>query len=89
MLGLFRLQGHNLNKHGRSPLDNIKALGLVVSDKKVSFMFSLYNMLYVLKKVSYVKLVTPGRNHFWPQGYNLNKVGNGPLGDATYQITKL
>ena len=31
----------------------------------------------------------PGRGHFLPQGYNLNKLGIGPLGDATYQISKL
>ena len=32
-----------------------------------------------------------GGGHFWPQGYNLNKLGRGPLGDAscTYQISKL
>ena len=30
-----------------------------------------------------------GHGHFWPQGHNLNKFGWGPLGDATYQISKL
>ena len=29
-----------------------------------------------------------GPSHFWPQGYNL-KLGRGPLGDATYQISRL
>ena len=24
-----------------------------------------------------------GRGQFWPQGYNLNNFGNGPLGEAT------
>ena len=39
--GQFRPQGHNLNNFGRGPLDdaiyipNMKALGLVVSDKKI------------------------------------------------------
>ena len=28
-----------------------------------------------------------GRGHFWPKGYNLNKLGRGPLGDATYHIS--
>ena len=32
---------------------------------------------------------TGGGGHFWPQGDNLNKFGKGPLGDATYQISKL
>ena len=26
---------------------------------------------------------------FWPQVHNLNKLGRGPLGDATYQISRL
>ena len=37
----------------------------------------------------YVKHVTPGVGHFWPHGHNLNKLGRGLLGDATYQISKL
>ena len=32
---------------------------------------------------AYVNNVTPGRGHFWQQGRNLNKLGRGPLGDAT------
>ena len=31
----------------------------------------------------------PGRAHFWPKGHNLNKLGRGPLGDATYKISLL
>ena len=38
---------------------------------------------------AYVKHATPGAGPFWPEGYNLNKLGRGPLGDATYQILKL
>ena len=34
----------------------------------------------------YVRHVTRGQVHFWPQGYNLNKLGRGSLGDASYQI---
>ena len=29
-----------------------------------------------------------GWGQFWPQGYNLNNFGNGPSGEATYQISK-
>ena len=44
------------------------------------FMFSLYKP----------KNVTPGgRAHFWLQGYNLNRLGRGPLDDATYQISRI
>ena len=30
-----------------------------------------------------------GRDLFWPQGYNLNKLGRGPLGDARSQISRV
>ena len=33
--------------------------------------------------------MTPERDNFWPQGHNLNKLDRGPLGDATYQISRL
>ena len=35
-----------------------------------------------------IKHVTPGRAHFWPQGYSLNKLGTAPLDDATYHIPR-
>ena len=38
---------------------------------------------------AYVKHVTPQPGHFWPQDYNLNKLGIGPLDDTTYQISRL
>ena len=34
-----------------------------------------------------VKYVTPGAGPFLPKGHNLNKLGRGPQGDATYQIS--
>ena len=37
--------------------------GLVVSDKKMSFMFFY---------LAYVNHVTPGLGQFWPKGHNLN-----------------
>ena len=37
----------------------------------------------------YVKHVTLGAGPFLAQGYNLNKLGKSPLGDATYQISRL
>ena len=33
--------------------------------------------------------MNPGVSHFWPQDYNLNRLGRGPLGDASYQISRL
>ena len=38
---------------------------------------------------AYVKHVTPRWGHFLPQTHNLNKLGRGPLGDATYQMSML
>ena len=29
---------------------------------------------------AYIKLVITRAGHFWPQGYNLNKLGRGPVG---------
>ena len=62
-------------------MPNIKALDLVVSEEKILFMF--------LPIKAYVKHVTPERDHFWHQGHNLNKLGRGPLGDSTLQISRL
>ena len=58
-------------------IPNIKALALVVSDKRDSFIFSLD---------ASVKHVTPGQANLVTHGYNLNKLGRGPLGDAKYQF---
>ena len=29
--------------------------------------------------------MTPGAGHFWPQGYNLNKLGRDSQGDASHK----
>ena len=31
---------------------------------------------------------SPPQGHFGPQGHHLNKLGSGPLGNATYQISR-
>ena len=38
------------------------------------------------REQSCTNLIFLGRANFWPQGHNSNKLGRGPLGDATYQI---
>ena len=38
---------------------------------------------------TYVNSVTLGQGHFWPEGHNLDKLGRGLQGDATYQISRL
>jgi len=41
------------------------------------------------KDFSYEKMISPRAQHFILWGHNLNKLGKGSLGDATYQISKL
>ena len=36
----------------------------------------------------YISLCDPWGGQLWPQGHYLNKLGSGPLGDATYQISR-
>ena len=57
---------------------NYQGLGLVVSDKKF-FSHFLY--------ISLCKTCDPWEGPFSPMGYNLNKLGRGPLGDAKYQLS--
>ena len=51
--------------------------------------FRQEDFFHVAPYVNLCKTCAPEAGHFWPQGYNLNKLGRGPLGDATYQISKL
>ena len=51
----------------------------MVSDKKIFHVFTI---------LAFVKYVTPRAVPLLPQGHNLNKLVECPLGDATYQISK-
>ena len=51
--------------------------------------FRQEDFFYIFPYISLCKTCDPAANLFWPQGYNLNKLGRGPLGDATYQISRL
>ena len=65
----------------RCYIPNIKALGLSFSDQK-NFKVSFF--------VSVFKVVTlPRWGQFWPQGHHMNKLGKGPIEDATtkYQMS--
>ena len=55
------------------------AICLVVSEADCFVIFLTYD---------FVKHVTPGAGPFWPNWHNLYKLGRGPLGDATYQISR-
>ena len=61
-------------------MPNIKNLGPVVSDKNIFHVFPIY---------VYTKHVTPGMGPFLPGGQNSNKLCRGPVGDATYQLSRL
>ena len=52
-------------------------------------MFQIRRFFRVYLNKDYVKYGTPRRVHFWHHGHNLNKLGRGPLGYATYQILRL
>ena len=65
----------------RCYITNIKALHLLVQEEKIFKFFLLF--CYVSN------LWPPGQGQFWPQVHHIKKFGRGPLGDATYQLSKL
>ena len=83
--GQFWPQGYHMNRIDIGPNiivqgQMIKAL-LLPSEKKNFKVFLL---------CSYVSnLWRPGRDPIWPHGHHMNNFGRGPLGDATYEISKL
>ena len=64
---------------------NIKAQRFPVSDKKNS---ELFHLCFYITKVHFFiamfKLITLGPGQYCLQGYHMNKLSRGPLGDATY-----
>ena len=84
--GQFWPQGYHMNRIDIGPNiivqgQMIKALLLLDSEKKNFKVFLL---------CSYVSnLWPPGRGPIWPQGHHMNNLRRGPLGDATYQVSKL
>ena len=57
-----------------------QALGLMVSEK----IFPCFPYVNIC-----IACDPQGQDNFWPQGDNLNKLGRGPLGNATNQILRL
>ena len=72
-----------MNKLGRGPL------GDALHTKYQGSMPRRYFHVFFFCISLYVKHVNPGRGRFSPQEHNLNKLGGGPLGDVTYQISRL
>ena len=54
--------------------------------KQRAIVVLITHLIYVHQ--SYKLIWPPGEAQFWSQGYYLNKFGSGPLGDATYQISR-
>ena len=42
----------------------------------------------ILKYITFLNPRPPAAGPFGPQGHHLNKLGRGPLGNATYQISR-
>ena len=67
----------------------IKAL-LLVSEKKNFKDFLLCPCFKLVTPPPQAgPVLTPKASFEQPQGHHLNNLGRGPLGDATYQISKL
>ena len=49
--------------------------------------FRQEDFLLIFSIKAYVKHVTSWAGPFLPQGYNLNRLGRGLLGDAKYQLS--
>ena len=82
--GQFWPQGYKLNNFGNGPLGE----ATYQISKTWAFWFQTRRFLNVFPIKVYVKHVTLGRGHFWPQGYNFNNLGRGPLDKAVYLISK-
>ena len=80
--GQFWPRGHDLNKLGKGPLGNTTC--------QISKLWAFWFILRRFLKIFLCKIKWPlGRGQFWIRGHDLNKLGRGPLDDASYQISKL
>ena len=75
-----------MNKLGRSPLGDATYQISRLYDLQM-YGFRQEDLFKVFPFISLCK--TWGLGHFWPQGYNLNKIGKGSQGDATYKALGL
>ena len=64
-------------------------IGTVTPTDSRPYGFRQEHFFYVFPYISLCKTCGPGTGPFLPQGLNLNKLGSGPLGNATYQISRL
>ena len=74
-----------MNKLGRGPQGD----ATYKISKSCAFQFQRRRILKFAVFVSMFQHVTPGTGSVLTPGASMNKLGKGPLGDATYQISKL
>ena len=86
-VGQFLAQGHNLNKHCRSPQGD--ATYQISSFKALWFPTRRFVFLWKTHDDVHRKTCALGRAHFWPQGHNLNKLARCLLDDDANQISRL
>ena len=84
--GPFWPQRYNLNKLGKSSPGD--------ATYQISRLYALwFQTRRFFNGSPYISLCKtcdpPGGGYFWPLGHNLSKLDRGPLGDATYQISRL
>ena len=53
------------------------------------YSFRQKRFVHVVPSIGLCKTCDPQAGRFWPQGYSLNKLRGGILGDATYQISRV
>ena len=75
-VGRMYKEDHYTLLHTKS--QNMKALGLVVSEKKIFLCFSHCKSMGANDP--------PGRGHFGPQGHDWQDLYRGPLNIATHKI---
>ena len=85
-MGQFWPKGHHMKNLGRGPLG--EATYQYQSSAPASLREEYFFKVFLL--CCYVSnLWPPGRGQFWPQWHHMKKLGRSPLGDTTYQISKL
>ena len=83
--GKFWPKGYYLNKLAKGSLDDTT----YQKSRLYALWFQTSRLFHVAPYISLCKHVTQGPSHFWPQSYNLNKLGTSLLDDTTYQISRL
>ena len=74
-------------------VDNLWAITIVVRPLRACYKINIHFFVKLIKQTGGPWTLDRSHEslsgwHLWTQGYNLNKLGRGLLGDDTYQISK-